>query len=97
VNAHSRQEANSDLVLTVPQAAALLQVSENHVYNLIGQDALPHMRVGKLIRIPRWGLMQFIAAEAGIPLPSSLEVAFDSDQSVHGQHPVRAEGPDGER
>ncbi len=82
-----KQGALSDelLVLTVPQAAQLLQVSENHLYSLIGQNAVPHVRVGKLIRIPRWALLQYLAMQSGAPLP--LELASSSNQSVHVQQP----------
>jgi excisionase family DNA binding protein len=73
------------LVLTVPQAAKLLQVSENHLYSLISQNLVPHVRFGKLIRIPHWGLLQYIAASSGVPLP--VEVAFMPKESVDGQQP----------
>jgi excisionase family DNA binding protein len=73
------------IVLTVPQAAKLLQVSKNHLYSLIGQGAIPATRFGKLIRIPRWGLLQFIAASSGAPVPINLDVAIESERSVHVQ------------
>lgn len=67
------QPGDEQLVLTVAQAAKLLQVSENHLYSLINQDAFPHVRFGKLIRIPRWSLLQYIAAaSAPAPLTSRL-------------------------
>jgi excisionase family DNA binding protein len=69
------------IVLTVPQAARILQVSENHLYSLIAQDLVPHLRFGKLIRIPRWGLLKYIADASGAPLAASL--ANHQDQSVH--------------
>ena len=78
-------------VLTVPQAAKLLQMSENTVYSLVAQDAIPHMRFGKLIRIPRWGLMQFIATASGAPLPLN-EVALPAKESVHVVPAIRRGG-----
>jgi excisionase family DNA binding protein len=76
---------NEPMVLTVPQAAKLLQLSENTVYSLISQNAIPHTRFGKLIRIPRWGLMQFIAQSSGAPLP----VAFVPQASVDVDQPIK--------
>jgi excisionase family DNA binding protein len=69
-------------VLTVPQAARLLQVSENHVYSLCKQNLIPHTRFGKLIRIPRWALLQFLAVQSGAPLPLN-ELASPLNRSVH--------------
>ena len=77
------------VVLTVLQAAKLLQVSENHVYALVAQNAIPHVRFGKLIRIPRWGLLQSIATTSGAPLS---EVAFPATKSVHVERPEGEEG-----
>jgi excisionase family DNA binding protein len=81
------------VVLTVPQAAKLIQVSENHLYSLIAQNALPHVRFGKLIRIPRWALLNYIATQSGAPLP--LELASPPNQSVHVQQPAIEEAQDG--
>ena len=73
------------VLLTVPQAAKLLQMSVNSVYNLIAQNLIPHVRFGKLIRIPRWALLQYISAASGAPLPLNLGVALVPVTSVHGQ------------
>jgi excisionase family DNA binding protein len=83
----SVDDAEESVVYTVPQAAKLLQVSENHLYSLIAQDLVPHLRFGKLIRIPRWALMQHIATESGAPVPVKLEVATQPNPSVHVQQP----------
>ncbi len=88
---------DQDVVLTVPQAAKLLQVSENHLYSLIAQGQIPNTRFGKLIRIPRWGLLQYIAQSSGAPLTAGAEVAFLPDQSVHVQLPNDEEAENGER
>jgi excisionase family DNA binding protein len=64
------------VVLTVPQTAKLLQVNENHLYALIGQGAFRHLRFGEVIRIPRWGLLQYLAPPArrhrGRPQPAAV-------------------------
>ena len=83
--------SDEHLVLTVAQAAKLLQVSENHLYSLISQDAIPHVRFGKLIRIPRWALLQFLAVRSESPLPIN-ELASAPIESVHVQRPEAEEG-----
>ena len=55
------------LVLTVPEAAELLRISRNLAYELVHQGGLPHIRLGRRILIPRFGLEQWIAREAGLP------------------------------
>jgi excisionase family DNA binding protein len=77
------------VVLTVQQASALLQISENHLYSLIAQDAVPHVRFGKLIRIPRWGLLQYIASSSRAPLVDASDVASLPTKSVHVQQPAK--------
>jgi excisionase family DNA binding protein len=85
------QPDDEQLVFTVSQAAKLLQVSENHIYSLVSQDEIPHVRVGKLIRIPRWGLLQFLASQSGAPLPLN-PLASEPTESVHVHRPEQEEG-----
>ena len=84
---HSSTDAEP-IVYMVAQAARLLQCSENHVYSLCSQDLMPHFHAGKLIRIPRWGLLQHIANASGTALP---ELAIQRDQSVHVVQPESKE------
>jgi len=58
------------LLLTVAEAAALLKISPNTAYELIRQGRIPVIRLGRIIRIPRFGLEQWIAREAGLPEPA---------------------------
>lgn len=64
------------MLLTVEQAAELLQISRYLAYDLIAQRKLPHIRLGRIIRVPRHGLEQWIARQAGLPLPLSQGVHF---------------------
>ncbi len=84
-----RLPADEPVVLTVRQGAALVQVSENHLYALIARGAVPHVRFGKLIRIPRWGLLQYIATTSGAPLVADDGVALLPAQSVHVHQPAK--------
>ncbi len=64
------------MLLTVEQVAELLQISRCLAYNLIAQGRLPHLRLGRIIRVPRHGLEQWIARQAGLPLPPSEGIDF---------------------
>ena len=55
---------NSSYLLTVPEAARLLRISRNLSYELIRQNALPHVRLGRRILIPKQGLESWIEREA---------------------------------
>lgn len=67
-------------VLTVAEAAGVLRISRNLAYDLIAQGRLPHVRLGRRILIPRHGLEQWIAREAGLP-QSPTPVVTSSRQS----------------
>lgn len=47
-------------VLTVEQAADYLQVNVKTVYNLCRQDAIRHAHFGRVIRIPRQALEEYV-------------------------------------
>lgn len=61
--------AEKPLLLTVPETARLLRISRNTCYELVAQQRLPHVRLGRRILIPRHGLEQWIAQEARLPEP----------------------------
>src|SRR4030065_965823 len=60
---------DESVLLTVPEAARLLRISRNLAYELIRQGRLPHVRLGRRILIPRFGLEQWINQQAGLPDP----------------------------
>ena len=66
------------LMLTVRETAALLHISEKTVYKTIEQGTLPHVRFGRVIRIPRFGLERWIAEQAGVPDMASEGVELSS-------------------
>ena len=57
-----KQEAHSS-VLTVPEAALEMRISEKKVYQLVKAGDIPHCYIGTLIRIPRQGLADFLSAQ----------------------------------
>ncbi|MGH3117197.1 MAG: helix-turn-helix domain-containing protein [Gaiellales bacterium] len=50
------------LLLTVPEAARLLGIGTTLAYELIGHGDLPHVRLGRALRVPRRTLEEWIAS-----------------------------------
>ena len=69
------------LLLTVEEAARLLRIGRGTAYEMVRQGQLPHVRLGpagRIIRIPRFGLEEWLRREAGLPQPPSEVVNFPS-------------------
>lgn len=49
-------------VLSVDEAAELLRVGRNALYEAIGRLEVPHRRVGKAIRLSRVALLRWLAS-----------------------------------
>jgi excisionase family DNA binding protein len=64
------------LLLTVEEAADVLRIGRNTCYELIRQRRLPFIRLGRLIRLPRFGLMNWLEQEAALGSGASM---VDSD------------------
>lgn len=63
----SRRPAGStggEDVLTVAEAAQLLKVGRNALYDAIGRGEVPHRRIGKNIRLSRAALMRWLGSWA---------------------------------
>ena len=58
---------NEPFLLTVPEVAALLRISRNSAYELIARNALPSVRLGRTIRVPRHALEAWILNASGAP------------------------------
>ncbi len=54
-----------DEILTVPEAAKLLKISEKTCYDWIHIDGFPCVKIGKCRRIPRALLLEWVEAQAG--------------------------------
>ena len=59
-------------VLTVREAAAILRVGRNQLYQAIARGELGAVRIGRSIRIPKQALLDLLAA-AGPPTASGDE------------------------
>jgi excisionase family DNA binding protein len=48
------------LVLTVEEAAKALRISRGAAYEAVRTNELPHVRIGRTIRVPRAALLAFL-------------------------------------
>lgn len=70
-------------MMKVAEAAAYLRISRDLAYELIKTGELPHVRLGRVIRVPRFGLEQWIARESGLPLTPQVEVTSPEQRQEH--------------
>ena len=61
-------------MMTVREAALYLRISRDLAYELVKQEDFPALRLGRAIRIPRFGLDQWIAQQARLPLSAPVTV-----------------------
>ena len=71
------------LLLKVSEAAQLLRISRNLAYELVAKGELPSVRLGRVIRVPRFGLEAWIARQSGLPDSPSQAVSFPLPQQRH--------------
>ena len=57
-------EGNDVHLLTVPEAAKFLRIGRNLAYQLVGRGEIPCVRLGRMIRVPRSALEQWLEREA---------------------------------
>jgi excisionase family DNA binding protein len=55
-------EADDDDVMTVVQVAKLLKIGRNALYEAIARGEIPHLRVGKQIRLSRQAIMRALGS-----------------------------------
>jgi excisionase family DNA binding protein len=55
---------DDQLLLTVPETAKLLRISRNLAYELVARGELPAVRFGRVIRVPRDALDNWVKASA---------------------------------
>jgi excisionase family DNA binding protein len=56
-------------VLTAREAAAILRIGRNQLYQAVARGELGAIRIGRSIRIPRYALLALLASTG--PLPAS--------------------------
>ena len=68
------RERDDVQLLTVPEAARLLRIGRNLAYELVARGELPAVRLGRVIRVPRASLEQWIHAASKSSAPG-IDVA----------------------
>ena len=63
------------MLLTVPEAAKLLRISRNLAYELVARGEIPAIRLGRVIRVPRAPLEEWVKSEAAPSPYRSPELA----------------------
>lgn len=61
----SKDVKDIPLLLTVPQAAELLQLGQDAVYTLCHRPDFPAIRIGRTVRINRTGLQDWLDKNNG--------------------------------
>lgn len=62
-------------LLKVSEVQAVLGVGRSTVYELIARHELPSLRIGRLVRVPRWALVAWIDNRTDGGTPGSGEAA----------------------
>lgn len=73
-------DIDNGFLLKVPEAAKLLRISRNLAYDLVARGELPSVRLGRIIRVPRRGLEDWISRQAGLPGAPPEAVSFPQRQ-----------------
>jgi Helix-turn-helix domain len=75
------------LLLTIEEAAAVLRIGRSLAYELArlyessdGRDGLPVLRVGALLRVPRWALAELISTGRVVRLADLVEPDSSASQ-----------------
>ena len=64
------------LLLTVPETARLLRISRNLAYELVARGELPAVRLGRVIRIPRSELDDWLERSVAKPERPATALKF---------------------
>ena len=51
-------------ILTVPQLAEFLNIGRNAAYDLVNSNQIKVIRIGKIIRIPRHAVLEYLGTYA---------------------------------
>src|SRR5262245_2950692 len=62
----AKRALRDKLTVTVEDAAALLGMSRNGAYDAVKANQIPHIRIGRCIRIPSAALRCLLKIEAGV-------------------------------
>ena len=49
-----------DQILTVPEVARYLKISKSKIYYMVSKKQIPHIRIGRNVRVRETDLMRFL-------------------------------------
>ena len=49
-----------DQIFTIPEVAAYLKISKSKIYSLVSREEIPHLKIGRNVRIRRKDLQAWI-------------------------------------
>ncbi len=52
------------ILVTPPEAAALIGIGRTRIYDLIARGVIPSIRIGRSVRVPLDGLRKWIASQS---------------------------------
>lgn len=55
---------SGDKVFTIPEVAAYLKISKSKIYYLVSQKQIPHLKVGRNVRIRESELLKWLELQA---------------------------------
>jgi len=61
---HTSDDEHEHDVMTVDEAAKYLRIGRNQLYDAVGRGAVPHLRVGRTIRLSRRALDRVLGRDA---------------------------------
>ena len=70
------------LVVTVPEAAALLGISRALAYNLAAQGELPVIRLGRRLVVPRRALFDLVGEDGSVTRAPATTAALGTPPAV---------------
>ena len=53
-----------DPILTIPEVARYLKMSESKIYSLVAREKIPHLKIGRNVRIRRKDLQAWIEKQS---------------------------------
>lgn len=61
---HQSLHQLDDPILTVPEVARYLKISKSKIYSLVSKEKIPHLKIGRNVRIRRKDLHTWIDRQA---------------------------------
>ena len=61
---HQSSNQLEDPILTIPEVASYLKISTSKIYSLVAREEIPHLKIGRNVRIRRKDLQVWIEKQS---------------------------------